>query len=221
MVHDHDVAGLEGRRQGRLDIGEEAFAVDRAVEDARGGDPVVAERGEEGRGLPVAVGDGGDDPLTAPGPAVAARHVGRGPGLVDEHQAFRADRRLSLPPGDPRSSDVRALLLGRVLGLFFRVRRSATRNRLSAAGLTSAPSAASRVRSSARVTSGSAAIRARTRSAWTSSVERFQPPYRSGSTEPIRLKRCISLITKLVLTLNRPASLAAMPPLQPRPPPAA
>jgi hypothetical protein len=34
MVQDHDVARPKGRRQDLLDVGEEARAIDRAVEDA-------------------------------------------------------------------------------------------------------------------------------------------------------------------------------------------
>lgn len=41
IVHDDDVAGLERRHEELLDIGFEAFAVDRSIKDARGVDPVV------------------------------------------------------------------------------------------------------------------------------------------------------------------------------------
>ena len=46
---------------------------------------------------------------------------GRGPGLGDEYQALGAQRRLALPPRGARRGAVRALLLGGVPGLFFRV----------------------------------------------------------------------------------------------------
>ena len=58
----------------------------------------------------------------------------------------------------------------------------------------------------------SAASSAHTRSAWTSSRERFHPPYRSGATEPRRRQRCISLITKLTLTSNLAAVARRNPP---------
>jgi hypothetical protein len=76
------------------------------------------------------------------------------------------------------------------------------RNRLIAAGLVAIPARARRQRSSASVRSGSAATSACTRSAWSANPERFQPPYRSGATEPSRRQRCISLTTKLTLTSN-------------------
>jgi hypothetical protein len=42
VVHDHDVARNERRHQNLIDIGVEAFAVDRAVEQAGRFDAVVA-----------------------------------------------------------------------------------------------------------------------------------------------------------------------------------
>ena len=55
VVQDHDVTWLEGGREELFDIGAEAFAVDRPVEQAGRFDAVVAQRGEEGRGLPPAM----------------------------------------------------------------------------------------------------------------------------------------------------------------------
>ena len=68
VVHDDDIAGGQGRREGLLDTGQEALAVDSAVEDAGRGDPVVAQRSQEGRGLPMAVRH------TSPRPAARAGH---------------------------------------------------------------------------------------------------------------------------------------------------
>ena len=63
IVDDDDVAGLERRHQELLDIGQEAFAVDRPVDHARGVDAVVAQRGEEGQRPPVAMRGFGDQPF--------------------------------------------------------------------------------------------------------------------------------------------------------------
>jgi hypothetical protein len=49
IVHDDDVAGAERGQQHLLDPGGEACAVDGLVEHARSIDPVMAQRGEEGR----------------------------------------------------------------------------------------------------------------------------------------------------------------------------
>ena len=137
VVHDDDVARLERRRQGLLDIGKKALAVDGAVEDAGRGDPVVAQRGQEGGGLPVAVRHGSPRPAAAPlAAAVAPGHVGLGPGLVDEDQAF------GLNAGCPCRQAARAVATsGRSCsaacwGFFFASGPSqALRNRLIAAGL--------------------------------------------------------------------------------------
>ena len=52
------------------------------------------------------------------GPASAPGHLGRGPGLVDEDQAFRFQTGLALEPGLATTQNVRALLLAGVRGFF-------------------------------------------------------------------------------------------------------
>ena len=46
VVGDDDVAGLQGRHQDLFDVGAEALAIDRAVEDTRCGQPRDPQRGE-------------------------------------------------------------------------------------------------------------------------------------------------------------------------------
>ena len=62
VVEDHDVARLKGRDEELLDVGEKAFAVD-GRRTGRALDAVVAQRGEESRGLPAAVRNLVDEPL--------------------------------------------------------------------------------------------------------------------------------------------------------------
>ena len=69
---------LEGGSEELFDVGEEALAVDGSVEQARRFDAVVAQSGEEGRGLPVAVRDLGDEALPRWRPAVADGSCGLG-----------------------------------------------------------------------------------------------------------------------------------------------
>jgi hypothetical protein len=57
IVEDHDVARLERRDKELFDIGVEALAVDGPVEQAGRFDAVVAQGGEESRGLPLALRD--------------------------------------------------------------------------------------------------------------------------------------------------------------------
>src|SRR5207302_1868241 len=82
-----DVAGLQGGDEDLLDVGPEALAVDRAVENPWRRDAVVAQGGQEGRGPPPAVRDLGVEPHAAGRPSPQRRHVGLGPGLVDDGQA--------------------------------------------------------------------------------------------------------------------------------------
>ena len=52
---------------------------------------------------------------------MAARHVGGGPGLVDEDEALRIKVELAVEPGLASAQDVGPVLLDRMAGLFFRV----------------------------------------------------------------------------------------------------
>src|SRR5438034_10482129 len=94
-----------------LDLGPEAVPVDRAVEHPWSLDPVVAQGGQEGRGPPPAVRDLGGKPHAAGRPSPQRRHVGLGPGLVDEDQALRLDPALILGPLRPPTGDVGTIAL--------------------------------------------------------------------------------------------------------------
>lgn len=58
--------------------------------------------------------------LAAPAAPMAARHVGRGPGLVDEHQSVGFKVQLILEPSFAQNEDLHAVLFGGVCGLFAR-----------------------------------------------------------------------------------------------------
>ena len=110
--------GLSLRNEELLDIGFERERVDGPVEDERRDEAVETETSDEGRRLPMAMRDGGSQPLPLGRAAVAARHIGGGPGLVHEDQPFRIKIELALEPGLATFQNVGALLLGRVRGLF-------------------------------------------------------------------------------------------------------
>jgi len=107
VVQDDDVAGFEHRNELLLDIGTEALAIDRAVEDARGCELVAAQSPEEGQGAPVAVWGEAPDPLTLRSPSPQGGHIGLDPGLVDEHQAPWIEAGLPGPPALPPTGDGR------------------------------------------------------------------------------------------------------------------
>ena len=79
IVEDHDIARLQRRDQERFDIGVEALAVDGPVEQAGRVDAVVAQGGEESRGLPLALRDLVDQALSPWRPAAQAGQIGLGP----------------------------------------------------------------------------------------------------------------------------------------------
>ena len=112
IVHDHDIAGAQRRNQFLLDISGELLSVDRSIENAGRGQPVVAQGGEEGRRLPMTERRVADQPLANLTPAVARRHVRRRPGFIDEDELARVEGRLLLPPCGARGGYVRTLLLG-------------------------------------------------------------------------------------------------------------
>ena len=56
--------------------------------------------------------------LAARRPAVTPGHLGRGSGLVDEHQPLRLQIGLGLEPGPPTTQNVSPLLFAGVRGFF-------------------------------------------------------------------------------------------------------
>lgn len=131
VVEDDDVARLERGNEELFDIGAEALAVDRAVEQTRRFDTVVAQSGQESRSLPVAVRNLVDQTLAAWGPASQARHVGLDPGFVDEHQTDGIDTALVGAPTGAMPAYVRTILLAGDEGLFLNVTPTRRKKRLS------------------------------------------------------------------------------------------
>ena len=122
VVHDDDVAGEQFGDEHLLDIGLEGVAVDRAGQDEGRDHAAHGQGADEGGRLPVAVREAHAQPLTLRAATVGAGHVGLGPGLVDEHQPFGIEVDLPVEPVLSALQNVGAVLLGRVPGLFLRVR---------------------------------------------------------------------------------------------------
>ncbi len=118
VVHDRHIAARQRRDQQLLDVGLEPRAVDRTVEDEGGVDPVAAQGGQEGHGLPVALRDPVDQALAARAATMGADHVGLGPGLVDEDQAAGIKPRLVTFPALAFAGHVRPVLPGGVQVVF-------------------------------------------------------------------------------------------------------
>jgi len=60
-------------------------------------------------------------PLTLGATAMTTRHIGGGPGFINEHKAFWFEVDLPVEPALALPQDVGAVLLDRVAGLFLRV----------------------------------------------------------------------------------------------------
>jgi hypothetical protein len=65
----------------------------------------------------MAVGHGHPKPLATRSASVPARHLGAGPGLVDENQSFGIKIELALEPCLARAQDIGTILLLRMAGL--------------------------------------------------------------------------------------------------------
>jgi len=110
IVHNDDVAGLQRRQQDLLDIGTEAFPVDRPVEQAGSSKAIVTQRAEEGHGAPATVRCEGPQTLALWRPSAQRSHVGLNPGLVDEDEAPWIEASLPRSPAPPSAQDVGASL---------------------------------------------------------------------------------------------------------------
>ena len=118
IVHDDDVTFAQRGQEDLLDIGSKALAVDRPLKQPRCIDAVMAQGGQEGRGLPAAVRDLGDETLAAWRPSPQRSHVGLGPGLVNEDEALGLDAILILGPLRPSPCDVGPIALASHHGFF-------------------------------------------------------------------------------------------------------
>lgn len=112
VVHDDDIAGRQSWEQKLLYPVAKELSVYGAVDDARRGDGIMAQGGQEGAGLPVAVRNAADQALASRGTTIEACHVGLHPGFVDEDELRRVELDLALGPGSPGIGDVRPFLLG-------------------------------------------------------------------------------------------------------------
>lgn len=121
IVHDHDIALFEGRRELSFDIGLEDAPIHRSVDDEGGGEPIAAQTGDECLRLPVPERRLGAKPLALRAAAAQAGHLGRGSGLVQEDQPVRLKPHSRLARGCPffaRLFDVGPILFARQQGFF-------------------------------------------------------------------------------------------------------
>src|SRR5215213_3116677 len=207
VVQDHNIARPQGGDEDLLNIGLECRAVDRAVQHEGRHEAARAQPGHEGGCLPAPVRYA--DPKASPtrSPPVAPGPVGRGPGLVDEHEPRRIKVELALEPGLAPLANIRPVLLGGMRRLFLRVILWRRQKRQSALTRTCAPCAAKRAFNSGRVMSGTSAKAAWIRSAWASvRCESRSPPCGFGRALPPACRSACQRMALDTLTPNRVAA---------------
>ncbi len=118
VVEDHDVPGLQGGAQKLPHPGQEQFTIHRPVGDQGSRQLIVPQTRKKSGRLPIAIGGRCDASLASGRAAIATRHVGRGPGFIDEHELSYVQARLYRAPGAPRHLHVLALLLAGVQSFF-------------------------------------------------------------------------------------------------------
>ena len=124
IVADDDVANPQHGAEHLLDIGQERRTVDCAVEHQWRHQAVLTQTTQECRRVPVPIRHRSYQALTATGAATAARHVGRGPSLIEKDQPRTIEPVLQGEPRSPCFGDVGPVLLGRANALFLSVRPS-------------------------------------------------------------------------------------------------
>lgn len=119
VVEDDDIAGFELWAKHLAHIDREDFGIGGARDQEGRIDPLPAQRGDKGGGLPVAVRHGSDAALPPETASVQTRQLGVERGLIDENQPPVVPARLVPAPPGPGESDIRPLLLGGVRRFFY------------------------------------------------------------------------------------------------------
>ena len=115
QIIQHDgVAGAQRRCEHVFDVGEEAHAIDRTVEDGGGREAGHAQGGESGRRVPAAVGGVVDHALAPLPTPVAANQVGPHATFIQKHEPRGIPGRGGLLPRRPGFCHVRTGVFGRV-----------------------------------------------------------------------------------------------------------
>ena len=125
IVHDDNVATLEGRRQALLDISKKDLAIERPLDHHRCGHAIAAQRCHEGQRLPGRERHVPDHPLASRTAAKVTRHVGVHRCLINKDKVGRIKQPLLTDPASAGASNVRALLLAGVQHFYRMARPSA------------------------------------------------------------------------------------------------
>jgi hypothetical protein len=112
VVHEHDVASLQGRNEKLFGIGFEHLAGHRPLEHKRRGNTIMTQRSDESDGFPIPVWHLLDKPFALRCPPVEAGNRCGDAGFVDKDKALRIKPWLLFLQGLTCGGDVRPVLLG-------------------------------------------------------------------------------------------------------------
>ena len=118
IVQHDDVAGAQRRCEHLFDVGEEAHAIDRTVEDGGGREAGHAQCGEKGRRVPAPVGGVVDHALAPLPTPVAANQIGPPATFIQKHEPRGIPGRGGLLPRRPGLCHDRPGVFGRVHRFF-------------------------------------------------------------------------------------------------------
>jgi len=118
IIHDDNVASLEGWSKDLLDISQKGWAIHRSIQQEGRSDAIVTQRCDKGRSLPMTMRHLADEPLTTRSSTVAAGHVCGCGSFIDEYEPSWIELGLHPEPCLARCGYVRAVLFGRVQAFF-------------------------------------------------------------------------------------------------------
>lgn len=106
IIQDDDIAGSKDGQENLLDVGAKAHVADRPLDEPWRIDPVMAQGCQECHGLPATMRNLAGKSVPARPPSPQGRHIGPGPGFVDEDQLLSFDATLIFYPlGSPPRDD--------------------------------------------------------------------------------------------------------------------
>lgn len=112
VIADDQVARGQFRGEDLLEVGDEHRAIHWPINEQRRAEPVMAQRGDEGIGLPMTVRDRAQAASTPVGPAIQAGHLGVESSLIQEDQPAHFPLQALLPPNGTRVPQFRPVLFG-------------------------------------------------------------------------------------------------------------
>lgn len=112
VIADDQITRNEFRSEDFAQVSQEGRSVHRAIQEPGGGETVVAQRGDEGGALPVAMRHGSPAALPAFAAPIKAAHLGVESRLIQKDQPPIIPGAALFPPALPGGFKLRPILLG-------------------------------------------------------------------------------------------------------------